>query len=311
MNTTALPGIDQLHAPDPVGRDLALYRIRAYRFGDDLRHAVLAEVLEERQIKGKEPAASSISYVRACLHSVRTTGHILPFDHAIPDAEKIDLPNELAARDAHTTTSVNVIEPKMVVAIVGAPRSGTSHLFNLLARHTGFAYFTTVSCWAWPTYNLTRPGRRLFTDLTASEADTVLAVDNKNTRLIPGLVMPYEAEDVFARAIPTYRHINRHYYKLHQAVPGDTQVLSRSVSAHLSHFEAGSLLTKSPFNSLRIPHLQALWGTRVQFIHVIRDQADTADSMRRNHFTFTYDGTRWTKRKPGQSLPELPQETYH
>lgn len=46
----------------------------------------------------------------------------------------------------------------LVVLIVGAPRSGTSHLFNLLARHTGFAYFTTVSCWAWPTYNLSSPG---------------------------------------------------------------------------------------------------------------------------------------------------------
>jgi hypothetical protein len=47
-----------------------------------------------------------------------------------------------------------VTPPSMVLIIVGAPRSGTSHLFNLLAGTGMFAYLTTASCWAWPVRNV-------------------------------------------------------------------------------------------------------------------------------------------------------------
>jgi hypothetical protein len=91
------------------------------------------------------------------------------------------------------------MRPARIVVIVGAPRSGTSHLFNLLAATGSFAYFTTASCWAWPVRNLHQPGRRMFTTFSES---TVLTVDNKKTRIIPGLVMPGEAEDIWHRAMP-------------------------------------------------------------------------------------------------------------
>jgi hypothetical protein len=50
------------------------------------------------------------------------------------------------------------------------------------------------------------------------------------------------------------------------------------------------LLAKSPFNSFRIPQIERLWGTTVRYIHIIRDQYEAADSMRRNHFEFTANG---------------------
>jgi sulfotransferase family protein len=286
---TAALELRQLTAPDPVGRDLALYRTRAYRFTDDLRHAVLAEVLEERHILGQALGLEVISYVRTCLDGVRATGRFPAFDGTISRAAQIDLPAELAARCQHAAAPA--ISPEMVVAIVGAPRSGTSHLFNLLAVRTGFAYFTTVTCWAWPTYNLDRPGRRLFSQLTPSEREAVLSVDNKSTRLIPSLVMPYEAEDVYARAVPVYRHLNRHHYDLRiRAQAGDQSVLSRAVSEHLRHFDTDRFLTKSPFNSLRIPQLDRLWEGRTRYLHIVRHQAETADSMRRNRFEFSQAG---------------------
>jgi hypothetical protein len=292
--TTAVD-LSLLANPDATGQNLALYRTRAYRFTDDLRHPVLADVLEERHIHHRAPAAETLAYVQSCLDAVRTAGRLPDFAPAIPHAEQIDVTAELARRRS-ASPPARETQPELVVAIVGAPRSGTSHQFNLLARHASFAYFTTVSCWAWPTYNLARPGRRLYAQLNAEEINAVLSVDNKNTRLLPALVMPYEGEDIYARALPVYRHLRGHHYELHQHTrSGDAGILTRAVSEHLSHFGAKRFLTKSPFNSLRIPQLELLWGDRARYIHVQRNQAEAADSMRRNQFTFSKDGKTLTE----------------
>jgi hypothetical protein len=177
--------------------------------------------------------------------------------------------------------------PSTVVLIVGAPRSGTSHLFNLLAATGKFAYLTTASCWAWPVRNLHQPGRHLFTDV----GDAVLEVDNKRTRIIPGLVMPGEAEDIWHRAMPVYQRVRGHRYEISPEVPpGDVGILQAAVHAHLARLWRTVLLAKSPFNSFRIPQIERLWGNAVRYIHIVRDQREAADSMRRNHFEFTANG---------------------
>jgi hypothetical protein len=275
-----------LRSPNPVGRDLALYRIRAYRFTDDHRHYVLAEQLEERYLDGIRLRPTTLTYVEHCLNAVRAGGRFPVFSNHVATSEGIDIAAELRAREPYGYRKVLIREPRQVIAIVGAPRSGTSHLYNLLAATGRFAYFTTVSCWAWPTRNLTRAGRRLFTDVD----EDVLAVDNKGTRLLPGLVMPYEAEDVYARTIPTYRHIAGHHYDLTPARIATPEILSRATSAHLAYFNRDILLTKSPFNSLRINQLEKVWGGRLHYIHITRDPHDTAESIRRNHFEFEVGG---------------------
>jgi hypothetical protein len=194
----------QLQAPDPAGRDLSLLRTRLYRFSSDPRWYVLAESLEENYISGKHPKPATITAVRACLDNIRHDGRPLEFHHDLAAAEDISIGTDLAQRRPYTWHhAVNADPPARVVVILGAPRSGTSHLFNLLAATGKFAYFTTASCWAWPVRNLHQPGRQLYTAL----ADTVLAVDNKRTRIIPCLVMPGEAEDIWDRAMPVYHHI--------------------------------------------------------------------------------------------------------
>jgi hypothetical protein len=275
-----------LRSPNPVGCDLALYRIRAYRFTDDHRQYVLAEQLEERYLDGIRLRPTTLSYVERCLNAVRAGGLFPAFSNRVAISEDIDIAAELRAREPYGFRNVPTREPRQVIAIVGAPRSGTSHLYNLLAATGRFAYFTTVSCWAWPTRNLTRAGRRLFTDVD----EDVLAVDNKNTRLLPCLVMPYEAEDVYARAIPTYRHVAGHHYDLTSARIATPEILARANSAHLAYFNSDILLTKSPFNSLRINQLEKIWGGRLRYVHITRDPHDTAESIRRNHFEFEADG---------------------
>jgi hypothetical protein len=46
------------------------------------------------------------------------------------------------------------------------------------------------------------------------------------------------------------------------------------------------LLVKSPFNSFRIPLIEQHWGITARYIHIVRDQHETADSIRRNQFEF-------------------------
>jgi hypothetical protein len=222
--------------------------------------------------------------VRSCLDKIRHDGSPMAFRDNLAEAEDIDIGAGLEERAPYMWQRVaTAAPPRKVVVIVGAPRSGTSHLFNLLAATGRFAYFTTASCWAWPVRNLYQPGGRLFTVLT----DTVLTVDNKRTRIIPGLVMPGEAEDIWHRAMPVYRHLRGHCYDISpQQESGDPRILHAAAHAHLAHFNRDVLLVKSPFSSFRIPLIEQNWGTAARYIHIVREQHETAESMRRNQFEF-------------------------
>jgi hypothetical protein len=281
--TTAASIVRQLRAPDPDSRDVALLRARLYRFSDDRNDYVLAEGLEERLLAGHQLRPSTLVYVRQSLTAIRAHGQPLPFPSDIAADEGIDVVAELAARGPHAWQHApQSMAPQAVMVIVGAPRSGTSHLFNLLARAGPFSYFTTASCWAWPVRNLTCAQRHLFTAF----GDVVLAVDNKHTRIIPGLVMPGEAEDIWARAIPAYRHIAGHRYEIVPAQVVQPEILDAAVRAHAAYFGSPLLLAKSPFSSFRIPQIDALWDSTVRYIHIVRDRRETADSMRRNRIEF-------------------------
>jgi hypothetical protein len=288
VNPAAVRILDQLQTPDRIGRDLALLRTRLYRFSDDPRWYVFAETLEEHLLAGQQPQPATISAVRACLEQIRRDGSPPAFQAPLATAENIDTKNALAKRAAYMWQQVPpATPPSTVVIIVGAPRSGTSHLFNLLAATGKFAYLTTASCWAWPVRNLHQPGQQPFTEV----GDAVLAVDNKRTRIIPGLVMPGEAEDIWHRAMPVYQHIRGHRYEISPAATaGDGRILQAAAHAHLAHFRRTALLAKSPFNSFRIPQIERLWGNAVRYIHIIRDQREVADSMLRNHFEFVANG---------------------
>lgn len=292
MNPAPAHILDQLRTPDRIGRDLALLRTRLYRFSDDLRWYVLAETLEEHLLEGRHPQPATISAVRACLEQIRRNGSPSAFQDALATAENIDIAAALAERATYTWQQVPLATPpSTVVIIAGAPRSGTSHLFNLLAATGKFAYLTTASCWAWPVRNLHQPGRQLFTAV----GDAVLDVDNKRTRIIPGLVMPGEAEDTWHRAMPVYQHIHGHRYEISpEATAGDVRILQAGAHAHLAFFRRTALLAKSPFSSFRIPQIERLWGNAVRYIHIIRDQREVADSMLRNHFEFTANGRQLT-----------------
>ena len=102
--------------------------------------------------------------------------------------------------------------------------------------------------------------------------------------------MPGESEDVWARAIPTYRHFGGHRYEIHPSRLDNVDVLRGAVNAHRGIFDSPAFLAKSPFNSLRIPALIALWGDTIRFVDIVRNRHDSGQSMSRNHFEFVRDG---------------------
>jgi hypothetical protein len=236
--------VKQLHTPDASGRDLELFRTRSYRFSDDPHLYVLAESLQDRFLRGMKVSEPATAFVGQSLDQLRRDGTLpCPDIHLIAN-EGIDLDRELLEREPFAYTRYEEAPgPDYVVAVVGAPRSGTSHLVNLLAGSNQFAYFTTASCWAWPIRNLRDSRRVLFSRSGAEVKRKVLAVDNKRTRIMPGLVMPGEAEDVYARAIPVYRHLSGHSYAITQASVGDLNVLRTNCAAHLHHFQRRGFLT--------------------------------------------------------------------
>jgi hypothetical protein len=297
--------LDQLRAPDPDGRDVALLRTRLYRFSDDHRHYVLAEALEERLLTGYRLRSATLSYVRRSLAAIRVHGRPLPFPDDVASAEHVDIPAEIAARLPYAWHRVPQFGgQRTVTVVVGAPRSGTSHLINLLARTGAFGYFTTASCWAWPVRNLHHPARRLFT--TVGEA--VLAVDNKRTRVIPALVMPGEAEDVWSRAAPVYRHIASHRYEITPPQAVMPKIVQAATGAHANFFGCTRLLVKSPFHCFRIPHIETIWGPAVRYIHIVRDRRGSADSMRRNRFEFLHRGRLLTAEEAWQMFVDAVYE---
>ena len=203
MNLASTDLRQQLKTPDRTGRDLALLRTRLYRFSSDQRWYVLAESLEENYLAGRHPKAATMTAVRSCLDKIRHDGSPIAFRDDLADSRgHRHRRGPGGARPLHVAARPPAAPPRKVVIIVGAPRSGTSHLFNLLAATGKFAYFTTASCWAWPVRNLHQPGRATISPMLT---DTVLEVDNKRTRSSPALIMPGEAEDIWHRAMPVYR----------------------------------------------------------------------------------------------------------
>ncbi|MEY9211704.1 hypothetical protein NI17_009150 [Thermobifida halotolerans] len=124
--------------------------------------------------------------------------------------------------------------------------------------------------------------------------DGVLIVDNKSTRIIPGLVMPYEAEDVYTRALPTYRHLSGHTYDILPAAVGGEHLLRHAANAHTRTFGRSRFLTKSPFNAFRIGQLEQLFGPVIRYVRIDRPRREVAEPLARNRFVFRRDGRELT-----------------
>ena len=204
----------------------------------------------------------------------------------IAESEGIDLERGRERRQAHQSGRGPRRLPALAVVIVGAPRSGTSHLQHLLAYQRGFAWLGVGSCWAWPTYTLANGDAQPIADLPA----TIFQRDSKALRMSPSIMVPSEAEDLMARSIPCYRHLGGHHYDLRPARIDSVDLLLDAISDHLHHFETDRVVLKSPFSTFRIKELRAAFGRAAQFVHIHRNGYAAAASIAQNGFRYDHGG---------------------
>ncbi|MBW2281275.1 MAG: sulfotransferase [Deltaproteobacteria bacterium] len=144
-------------------------------------------------------------------------------------------------------------EIRAPIFIIGAPRSGTSILYEKLARHPDLAWISNI---------------------TKKVPDSLLV-----TRLI-GLFRddhrPTEAKKIWGR----YADLNESKPGRKDATPRATRFLRRVVRNNLKLFHKPRFLSKDCGNSLRMEFLDEIFPDAI-FIHIIRDGRAVAHSTLR------------------------------
>lgn len=140
-----------------VGKALALFRARVQRFTDDRASHALASELEARYVDGLIPSPATIGSLERYLQALREQPSP-PFDASeVAKIEGVDLEQAVAQRECWRAATRDTRAARVVVVVVGSPRSGSSYLYNLLATQPGIATFTSVSSPYWSTFDLVHP----------------------------------------------------------------------------------------------------------------------------------------------------------
>lgn len=268
---------------DPVEMKVSLAKRRLYRFSDDLLAHVFIEDTEASYLKTGVLPEDTYKALSAYLAALEAGAE--PFlPHArLAQEHGFDLEQGLAARLAFEDAQADYQEPKKVLFIIGSPRSGTSHLFNILAYQPQFGYFTDISHFRWPLYNLHHSnGKRHFSSLPPA----FFMLDTKSVKLRRDLILPSECEDIFARSIPVYQAVRTHAYVLTDPVLVDEAMLRHNIAKHAGFFHAPYFVAKSPFNSFRIRELAAMCGNRACFLHIHRNGYAASQSIAENGFKY-------------------------
>lgn len=253
------------------------FKRRIYRFCDDLILHIFAEQLEEKMENGIFPSIDELHLVSAFLNNTKKTYHLKAYVYNRADSLISILNKKMQFESNYSKTT----PPSKVIHIIGSPRSGTSYLFNILCYQKQFAYFSSISHFIWSSYN--HVNRQKVT-IEESTPETLLE-DTKALRLSPKLALPSESEDIFNRSIKVYDHIQKHEYALHDALVYDVHLLKQNIEKHTFFQRRNFFLSKSPFNSFRIPELMKAYDN-TYFIHIYRNGYHTINSIMENKFKY-------------------------
>ncbi len=196
-------------------------------------HPGLAEVLEERYARGSPPAPATLAYIRAVLDQIRLTGQLLPFDEDIV-AEGIDIQVERNPRTPYTPR----LMPEHASLGLWSSWSGPHNTFGHQPALQPFGpYSRSRLLHHGVLLGLVRPqpdppARQSFETLF----HRVLAVDNKNTWCVPGLVMSYASEDPVPPGDPHLPAPGRPHLQSPRRPPHRPPLLTANIHAHCCHF---------------------------------------------------------------------------
>jgi hypothetical protein len=260
--------------------ELELFRTRVQRFCSHDAEFALAEELVDRHARRRPLCRVTWEAIARFRASWRRGDALeLAVEH-VAAVEGIDLPEAIARRLSVPAAPATRLDT--ATFIVGAPRSGTTWLYNLLAYEGAFSYPTTVSCHRWPTWGLRHGTRSLLHECPAA----ILQCDTKTLRLRNEYALPSEYESLFHRAMPVYDHLGGHDYAIRDADSCDAEMLRADAGEHAAWFGNSNYLSKSPFHSFRMGALAAAFGDGCRFLHIVRGEDGVALSLSRNRFSY-------------------------
>lgn len=259
---------------------------RLYRFSDDLDAHVVVEHLEDLVRRGRRIPRVAEEEISRFLSHHEITGSVAFAAEEVAAALGIDVAGIVRGRVETARSTRSVSRPRHVICILGAPRSGTSNLFNRVIHTSSFATFTDHSHHLWHREQLEASRSRFLREWPRR----VLERDTRSAKLDPSISWPSEAENILHRALPVYRHMGGHRYALETVREEDPDLLRIAVGAHLDWFGSATIVLKSPFNVLRMKLLPRAIGGSWSVVHIRRDRQQAARSIQRNRFRYWLDG---------------------
>lgn len=163
------------------------------------------------------------------------------------------------------------------IFLVGAPRSGSTLLFQLLVRHCEVAYLSNLMALA--------PVRMLrLASLTRAGMRKPRPVREDSLGYVPGLLAPNEGGTLM-----------RAWFGA--GLDADERRLVRASVAGLSEILGGPWVAKNLWNSLRLRHIRDVFP-EAAFVHLRRDPRYAAQSLLRARAREHGDAARWLGPEP-------------
>ncbi len=154
------------------------------------------------------------------------------------------------------------------IFIVGCHRSGTTILYDTLAKHPDLAYFTNASAYL--------PKTPISSNWFAKQ----FMGDTTVERFInDGLDVSYSSPSEAIRIWELYIDSdNSHYLDENYDNPEMEDYLKKTIKKHLKYFQVSRFINKNPDNSARIRYLNKLFPDAC-FIHIVRDGRAVCQSL--------------------------------
>jgi Sulfotransferase family len=253
---------------------------RMFRFSNNHDYHVISELIEYFANVDIQFSDDIVVFIRNAMFAFKNNTTLPDYQSLIPyfESNGFEIQNQLSLRASVSRSSDKC---EKYVHIIGAPRSGTSYLYNLLAFQKVFAYFTCDSHSDWNTYNFNNSGKVSFEN---TDID-VLTFDTKRLKLRHDIRLPIEGENIWNQSMPCYNHLGSHKYQLFPCKTIGAKKIENNISSHCAYFDKKYFLSKSPFNAFRTNQLSKL-SVATYFIHIYRDKKEVADSIRRNNFFY-------------------------
>ncbi len=144
------------------------------------------------------------------------------------------------------------------VFIVGAPRTGSTLLYQLLIKHTRLVFISNLMA-------LVPKKMILIARLTRRQMQQIEDIKESNYGYVPGLFYPNEAGAIM-----------RKWFE--QAVSAEEQRLIKNTVVSLSEIFKSPFINKNLLNSLRLQHIHQILP-EARFIYIRRNPLFTAQSI--------------------------------